>query len=155
MTTRTFSADWLDSEYISVNVPNKLVVHREFVESQEYGSVWTAVFLCDGKYWEVTYQEPFGEAHADTWFDEEDVTATQVSPAPKFVTEWVPVTRNRAGLCKESAGRLGLCGVEAPFLIAVRRDGVLNALERCVEHGRALITSPDEFDKIEEVRRRW
>lgn len=156
MTTRTFPAAWLDAHHIAVNGMSKLVVHREFGEHQEWGSTWTAVFLDDERYWQVTYQEPnTSEVHVDTWFDDEDVVATQVSPAPKFVTEWVPVKKNRSGLCKARTGLLGFCDTEAPFLIAIRCGGVLDALERCVEHGKALITSPETFDQIEEVRRRW
>lgn len=160
MTTRTFPSGWLDARHIAVNLDNKLVVHREFGEHQEWGSTWTVVFMDEGRYWEVTYQEPnTSEVQADTWFDEENVVATEVRPQPKFVTDWVPVRPHSGGRCKEpivSGGTVfGACDLAAPFLLAVTQGNKVETWERCVAHAHMLITSPETFHLIEEVRRRW
>lgn len=161
MSTRTFTAEWLEAHHIDDPFSCKLVVHREFGENQDYGTTWTAVFLHDGKHWQVTYQTPLGEAHADTWFDEDEVTAVEVRPQGKFITEWVPVKPHHGGRCKAQvlfapSDRLtGTCGMDAPFLLAVRNGDETETLERCIAHAHAALTSMETFPLIEEVRRRW
>lgn len=162
MTTKTFTAHWLDSKYLTIAGMSKLVVHREFVENQEYGALWRVVFLHDEKYWQVSYQTPIGQAHVDTWFDEEEVTATQVQPQAKFVTEWVPVGQARAVRCTASLVAappdgtvLGTCDMDAPFLVALLEGSKIESVERCPAHAHMLITSPVTFRLVQEVKRRW
>ena len=154
MTTRTFTAEWLDAHSIDNPFVGKMVVHREFVENQEYGTVWKAVFSHDGKHWQITYQTPLGEADADTWFDEREVKATEVCPRGTFVTSWVPVHRVTAGTCTANAN--GVCGREAPFLVALRSGETgIKTVERCARHLRAMFMSAEGTEAIQEVRRRW
>lgn len=154
MTTRTFPTGWLDARYIAVDLKNDLVVHREFGEHQEWGSTWTVVFTDGGKYWQVTYQVPnTSEVEAETWFGDEEVTATEVVPRGTFTTQWVPKKWDTAGAC---TGVWGTCGQPAPFLVA-RRSGEtgIETLERCERHLRLMFTSAEETERIQEVRRRW
>lgn len=154
MTTRTFRSDWLDAHHIAVTGMSSRVVHREFGEHQEWGSTWTAVFEEGGKYWQVVYQVPnTSEVEADTWFDDNNVVATEVVPRGTFVTSWVPARQATGGTC---AGVWGTCGQPAPFLVA-RRSGEtgIETLERCERHLRLMFTSAEETEKIQEVKRRW
>lgn len=155
MTTRIFTAEWLDAHRIDNPFVSKMVVHREFVENQEYGTVWMAVFSHEGKHWQVTYQTPLGEAEADAWFDEKEVRATEVCPRGTFVTSWVPVHRVTSGTCVASPGKK-VCGQDAPFLMA-RRSGEtgIETLELCARHLRSMFLSPEGTELIQEVRRRW
>lgn len=161
MSTRSFPVEWLERHHIAVTGMSKLVVHREFGEQQEYGSTWTVVFTDDGKYWQVTYQKPTGQAYVDTWFGDLNITATEVRPQPKFVTEWVPVRPNHSGRCKEPIASapgdtvISTCDMDAPFLLALAKGNSTASLERCVPHALMILTSPETFPLIEEVRRRW
>lgn len=152
--TRTFTAEWLDSHYISIPGISGKVCHREFVENQEYGAIWQVVFLEDDRYWRVTCQTPLGEGHADTWFDEENVEASEVVPRGTFATQWVPKKWDTAGSCTAEAN--GVCGQAAPFLVAVRSGETgIETLERCERHTRMMVLSSAQFEQIQEVRRRW
>ena len=161
MSTRTFPVEWLERNHIAVDGMSRLVVHREFAENQEYGALWNAVFEDGGRYWRVTYQTPLGEGHADTWFDDLEIIATEVRPQAKFVTEWVPVTQKPGGRCGElittAPGGIvvGRCDTEAPFLLAVRKGSEIRTLERCVAHTNVILHSRERFPLVEEVRRRW
>lgn len=161
MSTRTFRAEWLDAQHIASPAFSKLVVHHEFGENQEYGTTWTAVFLYDGKHWQVTYQTPLGEAHADTWFDEEEVTAVEVRPQGKFITEWVPVRPHHSNRCKAQIASApgdrvtSTCDMDAPFLLVVRNGDATETWERCIPHAHMALTSMTVFPLVEEVRRRW
>lgn len=152
---RTFPVEWLERHHIAVAGMSELVVHRQFGEHQEYGSTWTVVFMDDGRYWEATYQDAnTSEVHVDTWFDEELVTATEVVPRGTFVTQWVPKKWDTAGVCTAEAD--GVCGQAAPFLVAIRSGETgIQTLERCERHTRMLVLSADDFERIQEVRRRW
>lgn len=160
--TRTFPVEWLERHHIAVEGMSKLVVHREFVEHQEYGSLWSVVFTDEGRHWKTSYLEPnTSEVHVETWGGDLDVQAVEVRPRPKFVTEWVPVRPNVGGQCKAALtgafgdAELGPCGLAAPFLIAVAKGSKTETLERCVAHAHQMMSSPETFPLIEEVRRRW
>lgn len=160
MSERVFTVEWLEAHHIDNPFWGKLVVHREFGENQEYGTTWTAVFLYDGRHWQVTYQTPLGEAHVDTWFDQEEVTAVEVRPQGRFITEWVPVKPHHGGRCKAGLplapeDHAGTCDLEAPFLLAVRNGNKTETWERCIAHAHMALTSAETFPLIEEVRRRW
>lgn len=159
---RTFPVEWLERHHIAVEGMSKLVVHREFVEHQEYGSLWFVVFQDEGRYWKASYLEPnTSEVHVDTWGDHLEIPAVEVRPVPKFVTEWVATTSNRGGTCKAALAEafsdtvLGPCGLAAPFVLAVTKGNKIESLERCVAHAHQMMSSPETFPLIEEVRRRW
>ena len=162
MTTRAFTAEWLEANYIDSRFFGKLVVHREFVENQEYGSIWMAVFLYDGKHWQVTYQTPLGGARVDTWFGDEEVQATEVRPITKSFTEWIPVEKDSRNRCTVSLAATppdgspsGSCDMDAPFLITIRSDSGLDCIESCIAHAHMMLTSVETFGVVEEVNRRW
>ncbi len=154
MTTRTFSADWLDAHHIAVTGMNGRVAHREFGEHQEWGSTWTAVFEDGGKYWRVTYQMAnTSEVEVDTWFGDENVVAIEVVPRGTFVTSWVKPGRAGDGTC---GGVWGSCGQAAPFLVAIRSGETgVETLERCERHLRLMFTSAEDTERLQEVKRRW
>lgn len=161
-TIRKFPVEWLERNHIAVNGMSKLVVQREFVEHQEYGSLWSVVFQDDGSYWKTSYLEPnTSEVHVDTWGDELEIEAVEVRPQPKFVTEWVPVSSSHGGRCNAALTSalddtpIAPCGLAAPFLIAVCKGSKVITLERCVAHAHQMMASPETFHLIEEVRRRW
>ncbi len=159
MSTRTFPVEWLERNHIAVDGMSRLVVHREFAENQEYGALWNVVFEDGGRYWRVTYQTPLGEGHADTWFDDLEIIATEVRPQAKFVTEWVPVRPHNGGRCTEkvagSTGKASTCDLDAPFIIAMTSGNEVESHERCVAHTHMILGSPRTFHLIQEVRRRW
>lgn len=159
MSTRTFPVEWLERNHIAVNGMSRLVVHREFEENQEYGALWSVVFTDEDRYWRVTYQTPLGEAHADTWFDDLEIIATEVRPQAKFVTEWVPVRPHDGGKCAErvtgSTGKASTCDLDAPFIIAMASGNEVASHERCAAHTRMILNSPQAFHLVQEVRRRW
>ena len=159
-TVRSFPVEWLERHHIAVEGMSKLVVHREFVEHQEYGSLWAVVFKDEGRYWKTSYLEPnISEVHVETWGDDLDIEAVEVRPQPKFVTEWVPVRPNNSGQCTEplmASGKvIGSCDLAAPFLVAISQGNKIVSLERCVAHAHQIMSQPETFPIVEEVRRRW
>lgn len=89
MTTRIFTPDQL--EEFDVPYTN---LHKEHVDSWRWSEVYTCVFRApdDGKIYQVTYQRPSTEhQECDTWFDQEQITATEVEQQPVTVMQWKPV----------------------------------------------------------------
>jgi len=157
--TRSFPVEWLERHHIAVTGMSDKVVHRQFVEHQEYGSLWSAVIQDDNRYWKVSYLEPnTSEVHVDTWFDELDVKGEEVFPRGTFVTQWVPKKWDTSGTCAEAFGPnlSQVCGEPAPFLVALR-SGItgIETTERCERHLRMMFLSPELVEALQEVRRRW
>ena len=159
---RFFSVEWLERNHIATTGMSKLVVHREFVEHQEYGSLWSVVFMDEGRYWKTSYLEPnTSEVHVETWGGDPDVEAVEVRPYPKFVTEWIPFKPHSGGRCTEpvtspqDGAPIGTCNLAAPFVLGVTMGNKIETLERCVGHTHLLVSSPETFPLVEEVRRRW
>jgi hypothetical protein len=89
MTTRIFTPDQL--EEFDVPYTN---LHDEQVDSRRWADTRSCVFRApdDGKTYEVTYQVPATEhQECDTWFDADEITATEVEQVPVTVMQWKPV----------------------------------------------------------------
>jgi hypothetical protein len=85
-----FKASWLDENKIASGSNSKIVVHREFVDETRWGNIYEVIFRHDGMFWKVHYQEPATELQEgmDTWFEEDEVEATQVEPALTTALHW-------------------------------------------------------------------
>src|SRR5688500_17020479 len=88
MTSRHFTREQL--EELDVPYTN---LHDEQVDTLRWSEIRSCVFRAeDGKTYEVTYQVPATEhQECDTWFDENQITATEVEQRPVTVMQWMPV----------------------------------------------------------------
>ncbi|MCQ6250883.1 hypothetical protein [Streptomyces malaysiensis] len=97
MPTRTFTPDQLEQ----IGIPYDLgdfdgaatELHREQTDTRRWASVHWLVFRApdDGKAYGVTYQRPLTEhQECDIWFDDAEITATEMEPREVTVTRWMP-----------------------------------------------------------------
>jgi hypothetical protein len=101
---RTFTRDQLEE----IGVPHELnesddpngsddlatELHCEQTSTRRWVSVHKLIFRApdDGKAYRVTYQQPLTEyQECDTWFSQDEITATEVEQRQVTITRWMPV----------------------------------------------------------------
>lgn len=91
MPTRTFTRDELDE--LNVAWGGKHNVHVEQVDEGRWQVHYSVVFRApdDGRLWEVGFQRGATEMQeCDRWYDEQEITATEVEPYVVEVTKYRP-----------------------------------------------------------------
>jgi len=92
MTDRHFTREQLEE----LDVPYT-TLHDEQVDTLRWSEIRSCVFRTeDGDAYEVTYQRPATEQQeCDTWFDEDEIKATEVEQRPVVTQQWLPVDAPR------------------------------------------------------------
>lgn len=84
---RTFTREFMDDN----DYPYDLM-DTEFVEERRWYSIWTGVFPFEDTYYQVSYAVDKSEYDdMDSWWDEDEITATEVVFLPVVRKVWVPV----------------------------------------------------------------
>lgn len=161
MSTRTFSRNWLDRHYITLDLNNPRVVQRSEISQQEWGTVYEVVVKGDDeKFWQMTYREAdLGEIEVDPWYDEEQVSATEVAPVATLSTTWVPVasisTPAPAPVCRHltAYGEGTDCRSLAVWAVAYLTGGQPRRTDLCEEHLRDALRIRKDLVDIRETKR--
>lgn len=157
MNERTFSRDWLEQHYISLDAENSRVVHREVIENREWGALCAAVIRDDDKFWRLKYREVCLGEVGDPWFDADQVSAVEVRPVVSLSTKWIPYATSIVPqpTCRHltAQGEVDDCKSLAAWAVACLVGTTPLETHLCDDHLRDALRIRKELVDIREMKR--